>query len=137
MVLAVGYAGLLAKAVVVKRTIAFVTLIVTLPISVKAVVWGIVFSNFMEMIVSFYCVRKALGYSIRNQFTIMADIALAATLSAASAWFATLIFHGDFFKLCMGIFTGLSVYVVVLYMLKVEERKYFDQIMAKLTNRSN
>ena len=137
VVLAVGYAGLLAKAVVVKRTIAFVTLIVTLPISVKAVVWGIVFSNFMEMIVSFYCVRKALGYSIRNQFTIMADIALAATLSAASAWFATLIFHGDFFKLCMGIFTGLSVYVVVLYMLKVEERKYFDQIMAKLTNRSN
>lgn len=137
VVLAVGHAGLLAKAVVVKRMIAFVTLIVTLPISVKAVVWGIVFSNFMEMIISFYCVRKALGYSIYNQFAIMADIALAAILSAASAWLVALIFQSDFLKLCMGIFTGLSVYMAVLYMLKIEERKYFNQIMAKLTNRLN
>lgn len=137
VVLAVGYAGLLAKAVVMKRIIAFATLIVTLPISVKAVVWGLVFSNFAEMIVSFYCVRRVLGYSIYNQFSIMADIALAVTLSAASAWFITLISQNDLFKLCIGIFTGLSVYVALLYVFKIEERKYFNQIMAKLTSRLN
>ncbi len=137
IVLAVGHAGLLAKAVIVKRAIAFATLIVTFPISVKAVVWGLVFSNFMEMIVSFYCVRKALKYSIYNQFTIMADIAFAAILSAASAWFIALIPQSDPLKLSLGIFTGLSVYVVALYMLKIKERKYISQIMAKLMSKLN
>lgn len=134
VVLAVGHAGLLAKAVVVKRAIAFAILIVTLPISVKAVAWGLVFSNFMEMIISFYCVRKALEYSIYNQFTIMADIAFATILSAVSAWIIALIPQSDLFKLSLGIFTGLSVYVAAMYMLKIEERKYISQIIAKLIN---
>ena len=57
IVMAVGQAGLLAKAVVVKRIIAFSLLVVTLPISLKLVAWGLVLSNFLEMIISMYCVR--------------------------------------------------------------------------------
>lgn len=90
IVMAVGQAGLLAKAVVVKRIIAFSLLVVTLPISVKLVAWGLVLSNFLEMIISMYCVRKALGYSFRSQLFVVSDIALLSIASICIAWVTTI-----------------------------------------------
>lgn len=135
VVLSVGHAGLLAKAVVVKRAIAFSTLIVTLPIGVTAVAWGLVFSNFMEMIISMYCVRKTLQFTIRAQFAIIVDIALLTALSATTAWFASLLPSGDFLRLCLGGTVGLVVYVAGFYIFRIKERQYLNQIIMKLISR--
>ena len=96
IVMAVGQAGLLAKAVVVKRIIAFSLLVVTLPISVKLVAWGLVLSNFLEMIISMYCVRKALGYSFRSQLFVVSDIALLSIASICIAWVTTIFLDNPF-----------------------------------------
>ena len=102
IVMAVGQAGLLAKAVVVKRIIAFSLLVVTLPISVKLVAWGLVLSNFLEMIISMYCVRKALGYSFRSQLFVVSDIALLSIASICIAWVTTIFLDNPFLIILFG-----------------------------------
>ena len=135
VVLSVGHAGLLTKAVAIKRIIAFSTLIVTFPIGVTAVAWGLVFSNFMEMIISMYCVRKTLQFAIRTQFAIMVDIALLTALSATTAWLVSLLPSGDFLRLCLGGLTGGIVYVAGFYIFRIKERQYLNQIIMKLISR--
>lgn len=132
VVLSVGHAGLLAKAVMVKRAIAFSALIIALPISVTAVAWGLVFSNFMEMIISMYCVRKTLQFAIRAQFAIIVDITLLTALSATIAWLASLLPSSDFLRLCFGVAVGLAVYVSGFYIFRIKERQYLNQIITKL-----
>ena len=132
IVMAVGQAGLLAKAVVVKRIIAFSLLVVTLPISVKLVAWGLVLSNFLEMIISMYCVRKALGYSFRSQLFVVSDIALLSIASICIAWVTTIFLDNPFLIILFGSMVCITLFISGMYLFKFKEKELINQIIHKV-----
>lgn len=132
IVMAVGQAGLLAKAVVVKRIIAFSLLVVTLPISVKLVAWGLVLSNFLEMIISMYCVRKALGYSFRSQLFVVSDIALLSIASICIAWVTTIFLDNPFLIILFGSMVCITLFISGMYLFKFKEEELINQIIHKV-----
>lgn len=121
--LALGFAGLNAKAAVIKRTIAFILLIAALPISVTAVAISLVVSNYVEMFISFRIAKISGELSIGRQLGYVKDIFLITVLSAASTFAFTLFFSNIFVQLLLGGFVGVAVYLICIIIFNLEEKQ--------------
>lgn len=130
--LALGFAGLNAKAAVVKRVIAFVFLIAALPIGVTFVVISLVVSNFVEMLITLRIAKISGGLSVFSQLGYVKDIFVISVLSAASAFAVMLLFSNNYVQLFLGGFVGVAVYIICLNVFNLEEK----QLLINLYNKS-
>lgn len=128
---AMGKGNIIAKSTLLKRIIALGILISTIFISVKAVAIGLVFSNICELLISMLYVRKVMNYSIYKQFSIFAKILFITALSSLLAWIVSSIFTNYFFQLITGFIIGFSSYLFLIFLFKIEERKYILKFINK------
>lgn len=135
IVLAAGYSGYWLKFSIVKRVIAFVSLLVTLPIGVNAIAWGLVFSNLCETFISVYCLKAIFNYPYHRMVFVLSPIILLTACSTASAGFTILLIENCYMQLIVGLATGMVVYVIGLFILKLPERNYLLAIIRKSSNK--
>lgn len=131
VVLAKGYAGLMTQAVVVKRTIGFPLLVITLPISVMAVALGLVVGNIMEMLISMYCLQKVSEQSICQQLSMFWDIVLITVLASLVAWLCSSFFDIHIIKLIVAFAINCISYILCIYFFRLKERFVINKIIEK------
>lgn len=129
---AVGRPGVTAKTVIVKRIIALIILIVSVFISVEAVAWGVLISNTIEFLISVYVTSRVVGISVLSQFKPIIKPTIAAIPLIAATLVCSCIIHNFYLQIVVGLLFGTTAYIIMTYLLKMEERHYLDNIIHKV-----
>ena len=136
LVLAVGRSDLIAKVSVIKRSVAFVLLLIAIFINVYAVAWGLLISNWIELIISLYCVKLVIGLPILRQLRYVVDLFIAALLSVLVAMIVCFFLENVFLQCLVGICIACLMYVICMFVFRIEERAYICDFFKKIMNRS-
>lgn len=124
-VAAIGHSGVLLKAQVLKRVVAFGILVVTLTISIPAVCWGILVSSAFESLVNVLICRKEIGVGIRTHIKSQLDVILSVAVICALVFFVTTLISNALLKLMLGGTLGVFLYLLSTWMFNFNEKEYF------------
>lgn len=119
----IGRSDLFLKVDITKIPIVIITLFITVPLGVKAIVIGNVVTHVIAFFINAYMPGKLFGYGAINQLRDMAPIFLATGIMAFTVFLATSFIDNLYLKLIVGLLAGLGTYIFISYMLKIEELK--------------
>jgi len=118
---AVGRSDLFLKVDLSKLPLIVITLIITIPLGVKAMVIG----NFIISIISFYINAympgKLFGYGALSQLKDILPVFISTVIMAFIVILTTFFMQNLYFKLIVGIFSGVISYLTISSILKMEE----------------
>ncbi|WP_018464804.1 lipopolysaccharide biosynthesis protein [Segatella paludivivens] len=132
---ALGYAGLNAKASVIKRIFSFVLIIIALNINITAIALSIVISNIIEMYISLRVARTSGGITISKQLGFTKDLLGISILTALAIYLVLLIFDNYYLQFIIGGFVGLVVFIGSLFIFRIEENEYLKLELCKFYDR--
>lgn len=119
-----GYSNVTLKLEVFKKIIEVVILVITIPLGVKAIAWGMVVYNLISLFINLKPTKDLLGYSVSEQIH---DILPYFALSGAMALCVSvvyLIFDSAMPQLVFGILVGIVSYVLISILTKNESYEY-------------
>lgn len=118
---AVGRSDLFMKLDFSKLPLIILTMIITIPLGVKAIVIGEFLSTFICYFMNAYLPGKMFNFGVKAQFKIFWKIGVATLLMIFSVWIVMLFFESSLIKLVMGIIVGFFAYAIFSYLLKIRE----------------
>lgn len=136
---AIGRSDLFLKVDLSKMPLMIITLIITIPLGVKVIIIGHVITTFISFFINAYMPGKLFGYGALAQLKDMTPVLITTTVMAIIVFSTVFFIENLFLKLIIGGITGIGVYGLVSYLLKIEEveevklllieirRKLFDQ----------
>lgn len=128
----IGRSKLFLKSILTNRFFSFIILIITLPFGIEALTWGIFASTAIEYFIALYAFSRAMKVSIRNQLGAVTDILLPSLLTGGITLLLYLLLDGDYIQLLVGGLTGLSTYIAMTFLLKLEERYFYAKALSYL-----
>lgn len=129
---AIGRSDLYLKVDLSKLPLTIIAMIITIPLGVKAIIIGHVITSALSFIINAYLPGKFYGYGIINQLKDMLPV-FAATIGMAISVFAICYFIDNLvFQLFFGGILGLTTYLFLCWLLKLEELKEVWQLFLKL-----
>lgn len=131
---AVGRSDLFMKLDFSKIPLVLLTMIITIPLGVKAIVIGNFVTSSICYFVNAYLPGKMFNFGIKAQFFVFWRIAIATMIMAVVIWCSMVIFDSSFFKLIIGILIGILSYVISAYILRIKE---FFEIIKILSSHLN
>lgn len=113
--------GLIVRLEIVKKVILTVILIVTIPHSVQAVVWGLVVFAFCEMVVNVWASLRATELTLaRFVWTLGPVAAVAGAMYGVVRVTAVILPDNDLLRLVAGLFAGVATYVLFSALFRLE-----------------
>lgn len=134
-ILAIGRSGLILKTSLIRRGIAFTATIVALPFSVTAIAFSLLISNIIETLITMYCFKSAFDYSYHRFFKLLAPIASSSLLASTVAWSIALFTDNYYIQMFIGGITGLLLYILLLFVLKIPETAYLTNTLKNFLRR--
>lgn len=138
VIMAVGRADIIAKVTFWTRFITFGLLIATIKISPIAVALGLIINNYIEVVISFVCVKKAANFSIRIQISNIFDIIIASALTGVATFLASVFISSIWLGLICGLVVGLTVMLVCVFLFQMKEKdllvNYLTLVVNKIKN---
>lgn len=125
---AVGKPGLNMKYGIVKRIIAFIILLFSVSISVKAVAWGLLISNIIELLLSACISAKVLNIPFFDQFKPVLKSFFVCLLIAIVSCIICKYMGNYYLQIILSLFSSSVIYIGMSYLLKIKERVIFDKI---------
>jgi len=132
---AIGRSDLFLKVDLSKMPILIIALIITIPLGVKAIIIGHVVTSFISFFINAYMPGKLFGYGALAQLKDMIPVFITTSVMAIIVFFAVLIIENPFLKLIIGGFTGIGVYGLMSYLLKMEEVEEVKNLILKIRRR--
>ncbi|MCV9928330.1 lipopolysaccharide biosynthesis protein [Flavobacterium sp. LS1R49] len=129
---AVGRSDLFLKVDLSKLPLTILAIIITIPLGVKAIIIGHVVTSAISFIINAYLPGKFYGYGALNQLKDMLSFFLAALGMAISVFVIFCFIDNLILQLFLGFVTGLITYLVICWMLKLEELKEVWELFLKL-----
>lgn len=123
-VAAIGHSGVLLKAQLLKRIVAFGILIVTLTISIPAVCWGILASSIFEAAVNVFICRKEIGVGVRAHLKSQFDVFVSVGIICVIVFFITRLIPNALGKLLIGGAIGVVLYMGATWVFNYQEKEY-------------
>ena len=118
---AVGRSDLFLKVDLSKFPIIIGTLLITIPLGVKAMVIGQVVTSCISFFINAYMPGKMFGYGAFRQLKDMLPVFIAIGVMAVVVFFVNSFIEILWLKLIVGGSIGLASYLLVCYLLKLEE----------------
>ncbi len=134
-VAAIGHSGVLLKAQIVKRIVAFIILIITLTINIIAVCWGILISSAFEAFVNVYICRKEIKIGFREHIKTLWDVVLVVAIICLIVFFFIKFINNSILKVLLGGSLGVLLYLLSTWILNIREKEYLVQIITKTKKR--
>lgn len=128
-VAAIGHSGILLKAQILKRVVAFGILIVTLSISIPAVCWGILASSIFEALVNVLICRREIGVGIRAHIKSQMNVILSVLIICTIVYFITSIISSALLKLIIGGTLGVIMYLLSTWIFNFLEKEYLIKVL--------
>lgn len=131
-VAAIGKAGILLKAQIIKRIVAFGILIISLTISIPAVCWGILITSVFETFVNVFVCRKEIGIGFKQHMKNLSDIILTVFIMCLLVFFVTTFITTPLLKLIVGGVLGVLLYFLGTWLFNIREKKYLIKVINKV-----
>lgn len=122
VILAVGRADITAQLTFWTRFLTFGLLIATINISPLAVAVGLVINNFIEVLFSIKCVKKATYFSIKDQIKDISDIMIATALTGVATFVVSFFIYSVGLSMLCGTFVGIVVMISSVFLFRMDER---------------
>jgi teichuronic acid exporter len=116
---AIGKSGVFLKYQVIKKILGVVLLLITIPYGIKIIIYGQVFLAIISVIINFKPNSVWLGYSIKEQLNDIWPCLLASLVMFAGIRLCSLIEINLFLMLTIEIIAGLSIYILMALILKL------------------
>ena len=134
VILAVGRADIAAKVTFWTRFMTFGLLIATIKISPLAVALGLIINNFIEVVISFICVKKAANIPIEVQINNIKDILIATGLTGISTFLASYYVNNVLLSLIGGLAAGFSVMLLCIFFFNMDEKSLIKSYLVQFDN---
>ncbi len=126
---AMGRGDLFLKLEILKKVISIAMLAATVFISVEAIAYSMLISNFTSMLINAWPNRKILNYGFREQIRdILPSLALAAVMGAL-VWCVSLFGWPDLATLLVQILLGAAFYAGASKMLRLDTFEYILELL--------
>ena len=116
---AIGKSGVFFKYQVIKKTIGVVLLLITLPYGIEVIMYGQVFFAILSIIINLKPNFVWLGYNIKEQLNDIWPYLLASLIMFAGIRLCRLIEINIFLKLIIEVIAGVSIYILMSLILKL------------------
>lgn len=121
---ALGRSDIFLKLEIFKKSIEIITLIITISISVNAVVYGMAILSFLFVFVNAYPNIKLLNYNIKEQCEDMFIPLINAAIMAAAIWIIDFLPMPDLWQMIIQIIAGAVIYILLNIIEKNEQFEY-------------
>lgn len=132
---AIGRSDLFLKVDLSNFPFMVVALIITVPLGVKAIVIGHTITSFISFFIFAYMPGKIFGYGAFKQLKDMFPVILATAVMASGVLLFNYTIDNLWFKLMGSIMIGGFIYLMVCYLLKIEELNEIKIIAYKYIGR--
>ncbi|MEI6139835.1 MAG: lipopolysaccharide biosynthesis protein [Mariniphaga sp.] len=137
---AIGRSDLFFKVDISKLPLTVTTLVITVPFGLKAVVIGHFITSFICFFVNAYFPGKMFGFGAIRQIKEMKAVIIATLIMSLSVFGINKFISNDFLQLVAGTVFGLMAYLLVSYLLKIEElnelKRMGIQIIGRIRNQN-
>lgn len=116
-----GRSDLFLKVDLSKMPLLIVTMIITIPMGVKAMVIGHVVTSFLSFFINAYMPGKLFGFGAFRQLKEIRYIMLNALIMGIIVFISISFFDSLWFKMLIGSFTGILTYLILSYKQKSAE----------------
>lgn len=125
---AIGRSDLFMKLDFSKIPLILVTMAITIPIGVEAIVIGNFISTFICYFMNAYLPGKYFNFGVKAQFRIFWRIGVATVIMALCSYVAMVPFSSTLIQLIVGIIIGITSYILASHLLKIRELKEICEI---------
>ena len=129
---AIGRSDLFLKVDCTKIPVIFITMAITFPISLKAVVIGKVVSCFIYFYINAFMPGKLFGFGPFKQLACSWKYILSTFIMGLGVALINYFISSDLLSLIVGVITGVAIYIFMLVVLKDEE---FNNMGLKILNK--
>lgn len=125
---ALGHSGTTLKLECAKKCIELAILIITIPMGVQAIAWGIVGYNLIALIVNTYPNRRYLDYSVAEQIKDIFPQFLISCLMGAILYLINLLDLSTLQMLIIDIIIGAIIYILLNMLFNTEILNYLRSV---------
>jgi len=126
---AVGRSDLFLKVDLIKFPMVIVALIITIPISLEAVVIGQAVISFIAFFINAYLPGKLYGYGPLRQLKDLWKIILATASMVAGTYIIISLFQMAYLKILIGFVVALFIFITIAYLLKIDEQDQIKKVV--------
>ncbi len=130
-----GYSGLTLKIELIKAPIVITSLIITIPLGLKAIVIGQTIVGVITFIIYAYFPGKIVHYGPMKQLKDMLPTFIATVIMVLAVLPIIRLVPSDFLKIILGIIVGFAVYTLVSILQKRAEVKEIYTLLVNLKNK--
>jgi len=130
-----GRSDYFLRAEVIKKIMAIIILVTTIPFGIKIMCWGLLLYSFTDMIIITIYTKKLMGLRLLNQFKDILPIILLTATMGLLAYGSTFLFTNQVLKLLIGTFGGLVYFLAVSKIAKFEEFTFLLNLVKKQLKR--
>jgi O-antigen/teichoic acid export membrane protein len=128
---AVGRSDLFLKVNLSKLPILILTLVITVPLGIKAIVIGHLITAFIGYLINTYLPGKMYGYGALKQLKDMLPLVVAICIMSIIVIFSTYFITNDVLMLFSRLAIGITIYLLMCYLLKINELKELSVVIKK------
>ncbi len=111
------------NAEIIKKSMGVIIMILSLPMGIEALCWGLLVYSFVDMGVSIFFARKIVDTGYWSQIKMVMPIALLSFSMGAIALLSMSLVEGQLLKLIVAVFSGAASYLALSYILNFAELK--------------
>ena len=124
-----GYSGTTLKLEVIKKNIELIILLITVPISVEMIAWGIVLYNLISLIINLAPNAKLLDYGIKEQLLDIMPTFWISIIMGAGMYLVSILNVNPFIMLTGEIVVGIGIYLVLCKLSQNESYCYLKSLV--------
>ncbi|EWM52256.1 lipopolysaccharide biosynthesis protein [Ruminococcus flavefaciens] len=132
---AIGRSDIYLKLEVIKKFVDFASILATMFISVKAMVYGVLAASIISQIINAWPNKKLLNYSYPEQVADMIPQIIASTVMGAVIYLVNLINIHYILMLVIQVPLGVAVYIICSKLMHIDSFEYLLDVIKSLLKR--
>lgn len=117
---AIGRSDIYLKLEIIKKIVGIISIIICIPLGVTALVWALLIVGIISTFINSWPNRKLLNYSLSEQIKDIIPSLIISLLMGAIVYFIGYLPFNPLLILFIQIITGIFIYVISAYLLKME-----------------
>ncbi|ALM06783.1 hypothetical protein SB49_02410 [Sediminicola sp. YIK13] len=131
-----GYSNLNLKLEIAKKIILIPLIYITVLISIKAMLFGLVVFSLIEYFINSFYTKKFLDYSIKDQMKDIFPFLIISLLTASSMFIVTLFDLNNFFMLLIQLAVGSFIFIITNEIMNVNEYIEIKKVISNIIKKS-
>ena len=132
---AIGRSDIYLKLEIIKKFVDFASILATMFISVKAMVYGVLVASIISQVINAWPNKKLLGYSYLEQVADMIPQIIASAIMGAVIYLINLVDIHYILMLVIQVPLGVIVYIICSKLMHIDSFDYLLDVIKSLLNR--